>query len=240
MKSLWNLVSFLAVVHLLALVMVLAWLWQSDRLNGARVQTVRELLARTISEVEREEEDREREEQARLAAEEEEARRRNPPVTSATQIQLVSQIEQQADLNLRRMADEQRQLLAQIEEATAALEQARAEFEAEKQAWYAATEAERMRRTDEQFAKAVRLLESIPAKQGKTKIEELVTTGRVEQAVAYLNSMNPRAAAAIMREFKTPPENQLATELLERLRTFGLKVEPREERSDADPDPGAS
>ena len=45
MKTLWNIVSFLAVVHLLALVMFVGWLWKSGRLDGARIDELREMLA---------------------------------------------------------------------------------------------------------------------------------------------------------------------------------------------------
>ena len=52
MKTLWNIVSFLAVVHLLAVVMFVGWLWKSGRLDEARVGELREMLAMTIPEVE--------------------------------------------------------------------------------------------------------------------------------------------------------------------------------------------
>jgi hypothetical protein len=37
MKTLWNIFSFLAVVHLLALTMVIVWLWKSQRLTADRI-----------------------------------------------------------------------------------------------------------------------------------------------------------------------------------------------------------
>jgi hypothetical protein len=70
---------------------------------------------------------------------------------------------------------------------------------------------------------AVRQYEQVPPKQGKRMIMELVVMGQVEQAVAYLDAMNVRAAGKILKEFKTDEEIKLATELLEKLRTFGSK-----------------
>ena len=40
MRFLWNIVSFLAVVHLLALLMFVGWLWRTDRLDSQRVRAV--------------------------------------------------------------------------------------------------------------------------------------------------------------------------------------------------------
>ena len=40
MKTAWNIVSFLAVVHLLALLMFAGWLWQTDRLDGGRITAI--------------------------------------------------------------------------------------------------------------------------------------------------------------------------------------------------------
>ena len=50
MRTLWNVISFLAVVHLLALLIVVGWLWQSGRITKERVQQTRELFALTESE----------------------------------------------------------------------------------------------------------------------------------------------------------------------------------------------
>lgn len=52
--------------------------------------------------------------------------------------------------------------------------------------------------------------------------------GGIDQMVAYLNAMAPRAANKILREFKTPDEVVLATELLEKLRIFGFEAEAAE------------
>ena len=61
----------------------------------------------------------------------------------------------------------------------------------------------------------------------------MVADGQLQQAVAYLDAMKPRAASKILKEFKSPSEIVLATELLEKLRTFGLgTVEPKEPGND--------
>jgi hypothetical protein len=72
----------------------------------------------------------------------------------------------------------------------------------------------------------------------------LIAEGNLQQAVAYLDAMNSRIAAKIIGEFKTAPETELAKDLLEELRTFGVldadSQDSSNERSVASiPDPAA-
>ena len=52
MKTLWNVLAFMAVVNLLAMAGFVGWLWQSQRLSVDRLEQVRELLKLTIPEQE--------------------------------------------------------------------------------------------------------------------------------------------------------------------------------------------
>jgi hypothetical protein len=221
MKSLWNVVSFLAVVHLLALVIIVLWLWQSHRLDGARLADIRQLLSAPVHEA------REGMLQNLRAAEElrlremEELLKGNPPRDSATQIQHAALVAMQEDQARRRLADEKGMMLEQLAIQTAEIDEIRADFERERQAWEAAVRTDRTRQADEQFMQAVKQYEQTTPKQGKRLLQELITQGHIDQAVAYLDAMNPRSASKILKEFKTDDEIRLATELLERLRTLG-------------------
>ena len=151
-------------------------------------------------------------------------------------------MEERAALATRRVAEEQHQLMAQLAARQTELLQAVARFEADKAAWEAAVRDEQQRRVDEQFLKAVRQLESIPPKQAKQVIEELVSGNAMDIAVSYLDAMDARAAKKLLSEFKAPAEIALATQLLERLRTLGTPAEGREtirddQRAAADPEP---
>lgn len=234
MKTAWSAVSFLAVVHLLALLMLIGWLWQTDRLDGRRLEDLRAMFSRTVIE------DRTAAEAAARDAEmlsqlaEEEAMRRDPSRSSAEVIQVVSQTKEEAKQSLRRLQDTREELLAQIADATAKLEAQRAALTADQQNWRQAAETDRQRQAREQLAKSVKLLESLPPKQAKRKIVELIDGGNMPQAVAYLNQMNQRAAGKVLAEFKTDQENKLATELLEQLRTYGLGAGADRDSTDAD------
>ena len=48
-----------------------------------------------------------------------------------------------------------------------------------------------------------------------------------------LNAMKSNVAANILREFESDPDVELATDLLENLRTFGLKAALKEGSADA-------
>ena len=91
--------------------------------------------------------------------------------------------------------------------------------------WETSISEEKERQTKDQFRKAVRLLESAPAKQGKEWILELVKSNREDQAVAYLDAMNPAKSAGLLKAFKGEGEAKVATDLLERLRQLGLESE---------------
>lgn len=222
MKTLWNTLSFLALVNLFALVIVVAWLWQSGRLTPERAQDIRAMLSTTVAQAS-EEADRlaTEAEAARLLAEAE-AMRQHPPADSATQIAQIALVHQQSVDARHRLEDERRMLAQQLDQATAAMEAQAAALRREQSASSDGRATDAQKRGEEQFLRAVRQLEQVPAKQAKKILETLVAEKNTDQAVAYLDAMNPRAAAKVLREFKADGDIPLATELLERLRTRGV------------------
>lgn len=223
MKKLWDIVSFLAVIHLLALLAFAGWLWQSGRLSGDRIETIRSMLAMTIAEEQdqalKDAAEAEKQRLDALAA----ARRENPPMPAAHQIDAINTVREQQQRSLDRLEDEKKLLLAQLDRISRDYDASKASFLAQQRAWYDSVESERKRREDEQFKQTLKLYESIPAKQARDMLLKLVADdGGMEQAVEYFDAMNPRAAAKILREFKSDPQTELAKELLEELRTFGV------------------
>ena len=229
MKSLWSVVSFLAVVHLLALLGFLGWMYGSDRLSLERVRTVRELFAMTMTDEKMQKEEQERETTV------------NPErdssmfqMSSTRQIELMTDVQRQELLATQRMKDESEMHARQFSLLNQKIASEREEFEKERRRWEEATGADRERKTNEQFTQTVIQYESLPAKQGKQVLIELINSGNREQAVAYLDAMKPRATSKILKEFKSPEEIILAAELLEELRIFGLGTGDSQESSNAD------
>ena len=237
MKTVWNILSFLAVVHLLALAMFVAWLWHSDRLDGDRVQQVREMFSMTIPNARIAVKQAQVRTEAELEQRRDQAFGEDPPFSSAAAIEIGSQVTRHTDQEIRRLEDSKKRQLAQLAEAQRVSEEREAESKARVEAWEKAVAADKKRQEDEQFAKAVKLLESQQPKQGKMIIVELVGTGKMDQAVAYINAMDDRKRGKLLGAFKTPVEQKLATELLEQLRTFGQPADGPDDASNADTAP---
>ena len=221
MKTLWNIVSFLAVVHLLALAMFLAWLWTSERLDGRRIHQLREMLAMTIPQADAvaagEAQDAALLQQQRATA----VLRQNPGLPSAERVRNIPSARQTQPRASRRLEALKPHLPPPPAPAGGPRLDAPAATHTHRLAACRGLADEQQRMRGTQFTKAVKLLESLQPKQAKQQIIELVMTGKKDEAVAYLDAMNQRAAGKILGEFKTVPENALATELLELIRTLG-------------------
>jgi hypothetical protein len=228
MRKLWNIVSFMAVVNLLALALFGGWLWQSGRIDRGRVWEIRSLLASTLAEEAAAATEAEAE-AARIAAEE--ADRDNaarPPLPSADVVRQVHRIEDRADLAMRRLQDERDQLLARHRQRAAELDAREAQLDADREALQSMGGGDLVARADAQFRKAVVFYETAKPKLAKERLLNLYRDGEVQRVVSYLDAMNARAAKKILDEFKSEEDNRLATELLEQLRTYGLDTEVTE------------
>lgn len=220
-----KLIMVLALANLFAVVGFVGWLFGSGRVNGERLTRVREIFSPTIAD---EAKVRAEEEQkaAEVATKEEERRKLlETPMPRTEQIVSSERFEERAVLAVRGLQDEQRRLLDDLsarERGVTGREEALAKRQSE---WEKSIQDEKERQTKEQFRKAVRLLEAAPPKQGRDWILELVKSGREEQAVSYLDAMNPAKSAALLKAFKGEGEAKVATDLLERLRKLGLESE---------------
>ena len=221
MKTLWNIVSFLAVVHLLALVMFVAWLWRTDRLDGRRIHRLREMLVMTIPEADavaaREARDAALLEKQRATA----VLRQNPGLPSAERVRNITSTRQADQRSSRRADDVKAQLSRQLAQDGAQIQEQRLALETDRRTLDGGVADGQQRWRGIQFTKVVKLLESQTPKQAKNYVIELVRTGEKDQAVAYLDAMNGRARGKVFGEFKTDAETALATELLELIRTLG-------------------
>jgi hypothetical protein len=225
MRKLWNTVSFIAVVNLVAIVMFGGWLWRSDRLDVDRIRAVRDMIATTISadaaaaaEVEAADEQKEQAaSEAALVA--------DPALPSGAQIRQASLREERSAQALRRVQDSAGQRLDELQRRADRLDAREEALLARQAAWEEALALQADEDVESQFQKTVALYEALAGPQAKRMLVELVAVGQVDQAVAYLDAMNRRAAAKTLKSLKTGEENKLATDLLERLRTLGIDTE---------------
>ena len=240
MKMLWNGLSFLAVINLLAILLFVGWLYQTGRLSDERIQEIRETLATTVAEETQLEQTAAEQAEAEASAALAKARDENPLPASADKVDDL-QREIQAERNRsRRAAAEMEEFQKQLTRAQQMLATERAAFEDERNKWQNQTQATSSDAEKMQFERVVKLLEQLPAKQSKAMLVEMITAGETEEAVAYLNAMKPYNASEVLKNFKGPGEVALAAELLQRLKALGSVAESESPMTDdtATPNPG--
>ena len=233
MKKLWSIFSYLAIIHFLAFLMFVGWLWLSDRLDRDRIVQTRALFSLTIPQGKLAAKQADIDDQQKGDELNELAMRDNPPFSSQASLAINRAHKTHSDQAARNLIETRKNSMEMINIERELLGKDKAEFAQMKAAWDRDTAAEKKRKTDEQFAQTVEIYESLGPKQSKQMLTNLVTDGNIDQAIAYLDAMNPRNAAKILKAFKTPEEMILATQLQEKLRVFGTGVEDSETLTNA-------
>ncbi|MEQ9616917.1 MAG: hypothetical protein RLN60_02660 [Phycisphaerales bacterium] len=230
-KSLWLIISTLAVANIMAFIGIASWLGATDRLSSSRLEEVRSIFAQTVSE----EKKAEQEEIAKAnnvpLEERVAAGKGNPPVPSMTRNELIHEQDEMALQRLARSQREQEDLLRIVDEKERKLAQREAEFEAAKRAWTEMRARLTAEELTEQFQKTVKNYEAQKAEVARDMLNTLIEEGDMGQAVAYLNSMKPRSTAKVIDSF-AQQDPALAADLLERLRTFGIETPDQEQVAD--------
>ncbi|MFG0274571.1 MAG: hypothetical protein ACF8QF_05905 [Phycisphaerales bacterium] len=221
MRSIWTVITTVALANLLAVVAFVGWLASSDRLNQDRLESIRALLSETV-EAEQTRLDEEAREQERLEAEAEAARRAAlPPLTAGDRLLLAEESEEAVRQRLERMRREMEDLQRTIRAEANRLDDRTDSFEAEKAAFEQMRDRIAAIEGDEQFKKTVTLLEGLPPARASEMLMEIIAQGAPEQATAYLNAMQSRNASKVLASIEDPA---LAADLLERLRVYGLEA----------------
>jgi glutaredoxin 2 len=116
----------------------------------------------------------------------------------------------QLDRRQRELADLQRQ----VDLANQKLAQDRQAFEQQQQALVAREQEASKLETDKGFQDTLALYTAMPSK----KVKEIFLTLSEDTVEQYLDAMEPRTAAKIIKEFKTPSETAFIQRVLERMR----------------------
>ncbi|MFM9996044.1 MAG: hypothetical protein ACKVU4_09600 [Phycisphaerales bacterium] len=224
MKSLWTILTVVAMANLLMLLGMVGWLASSDRLDMGRLRAIRQVLAPTRAQ------DRAEEVAANLKAEEsardaaQAAKVGIAPVTTAERLGIKleeSEMDVQRKERARKEIDDLRRGLLLERER---LDRDAAAFRTEQAAF--AQERQRIKALDgdTQFLKTLTTIEQLKPDKAKIALQQLLDAGQVDQVVAYLDRMQDRTRTKVIDEFlKGDPK--VAADLLERVRTRG--VEPR-------------
>ncbi len=223
MRSIWIIISTLAIAHLLALLGFVGWLGSTDRLSRDRVGRLRTLFTSTIAQDRAEFSEQDRKDQEARAAEQERARDAIPPGAAEQKLAAASQQEQVADLQGRRFMRDTANLINTLTKDREALDRDRAAFALEVEAFKRMRQRIAAEEGSEQFQKAVALYQSLKPDQARSMFASLITQGQTEQVVAYLNALPARNSSKILAAFQAN-DPALAADLLERLRKRGMEV----------------
>ncbi len=240
MRRLFSVLSVLAIAHLLGLLGVVAWLAATERLNGERIESIREILHRPIPQEEAARRKASQEQQTGpppQGVEAEPPPPRTPPLPAEHLVGLRLELRQSDEFRAQRMAREAHDLARTLLLERRRLDQERAAFEAERAAFERKLGEIAALEGDEQFKAALSVLRQVKPAEAKQMLQQIIDgagapspageapeLSGIERAVAYLDALGSMERGEIMSQFvKDSPE--LAAELLERLRTFGLMAD---------------
>ncbi|CAN5705732.1 hypothetical protein BH11PLA1_BH11PLA1_08980 [soil metagenome] len=222
MKTIWTIISILAVANLIGLLGFAAWLKSTDRLDGARVERVRAMLATPIAEEAGLIAQAGQEAAERSKKVEDAARHIGPAQTAAEALAAQREREEVENAAVRRAREEMKQLQATLEKQRMELQNERAALDALR-ARLEAKEAEVSKVAGtRQFRAALATLQAQKAPAARQVLQALIGDGKREEAVGYLAAMEEGPRAKVMGEFIKSDE-RLASQLLEELRTRGIR-----------------
>jgi len=228
MKTLWQVISLLAVVHILGLAGFVGFLAGTDRINAERVELVRDTFMLTVAEDQAEEE-----ELAAVAADAESTDERvatasdidDPAPVSVAERLAQERAQNEATLRqIERTRKEVEDLRRNLKLAQERVQKQHDQLMAEKKAVEEKLTQIEQRLNDEGFKKAVQLYEALPAKQTKQMFVKLIGEGQIEQVVMYMEAMESRKAGGVMKEFKSEADLAMAVDIAERLRARGTHL----------------
>ena len=236
MKRLVTAFAALAVVNLLGILGAVGWLAATQRLRGARVDAIRAILHEPVPvEAAR----LEAEQQAAVAEQPvvEEPLPETPPLGAEQLVSMRQEIGQAAEFRLQKMDRESATLSLTTKIELQRLDDQRAKFVRERDAFNAMRDQIAAVKGDEQFQAALSVLTTVKPDKAKAMLQEIIdgragevgladTAGMtgLDRAVAYLDEMDEMVRGKVMAEF-VDDSPTLAAELLERLRTFGLMAD---------------
>lgn len=239
MKTIWSIVTILALANMMAFVGFVGWLGGTGRLSPERFREIRSILAPTVAEAAAAQAEVDAAEAADAEAAAEAERTANPPLTPTAVLarrEVALDASAQAVQRIRQEVSERQ---AELQRQVDALATARAEFEAERTAWEDEREATAARASDEQFTKLVGLFGALKPKDATALLKEMEAVGEREEVVRLLDALPTRTTAKIIAELKTPEDRTLASALLGRLRDLGRELPgietPVEPSADVDP-----
>ncbi|MEM1329317.1 MAG: hypothetical protein AAGG07_02020 [Planctomycetota bacterium] len=232
MRALWNALALVAIANLLGLGGLVGWLVMSGRLDEGRVEEIRAMLAETVAEEAAREAEEQAEQQERQQAEAELAAQVGEALPVASREVLEQRMEavrldrQRAERLRREVEDLKRTLTRE----RLAIDRDRDQLRRDQRSFDELRRKIEEVEGSEQFRNTLGVLKGLKATQSKTLLQTELDRSDADgsredgmiRVTAYLDALPDRNRAKIMSEF-VKDDPMLAAELLERLRTKGLK-----------------
>lgn len=211
-------------INALALAGFVGWLHWSGRLNRDRVDRVVSTFKPTVEQEKKQQLEKEEKEAAEAKSKAELARMAKVsagPLTLEDRIRSEAQSEDVAVQRLERLQRETADLRRQLEMAKQLVGTQKAELDAQKKAFAETVQRDEKLKADQSFQQTVEMYEQLKSTQVKEIFQNLLKQGKQAEVLDYIAAMQQRKAASVLKEFKTPQEIQVATDLMRRLRERG-------------------
>ena len=213
MKKLWNVFVLTLAVNFLAVVVAVAHLYNDGRLDRRRIDGIRALLyppPATQPAASQPADDRTPEPVLKLG----ELLEQKSGLTASEQLTFLQQTFDARMAELDRRQRELADLQRQVDLANGALATDRASLEAEKKRVAEREQLAARLAGDKGFQDSLKLYQSMPARQ----VKQAFMTMDDETVRRYLQAMEPRGAAKIVKEFKAPDEMQRIQRVIDQMR----------------------
>lgn len=224
MKSLLAAFIILILIHLILAVGFVGWLQASNRIDGERVQAVVEMFKPTLAEVDQLKAEAEKAEAEAQAARDQLMRLESVakgPQTLEDRLTMNFEADEFDLHRLERLNAETEAIRRRLDQDKQLIAKELAELQARQEAFDELVERRTASMRDEDFNRAVKTLEQIPANQAKGMIQQYIAAGKMNDAVDYLAAMQLRKSAGILKAFKSEEEIPQAALILEELRNRG-------------------
>jgi flagellar basal body-associated protein FliL len=225
MKSIWIIISTLAIINLLGIAGFVGWLVSSDRLDQDRIDRLREVLSEPIAMEKARLAEQAAKDEAKAKEDAEAARRSGTPESAGEAIRRHRDELEAKEALVARLRQEVAQLQAQLATQRTKVDTDRAALDERTKALADREMELNSSLQSEQFKSALSTLEAQKPPAAKQVLQTLIDDQRKDQAVSYLAAMGERARTRIIAEFIKGDE-KLAADLLERLRTRGVDAGP--------------
>lgn len=233
-RSLKLIVAIMSVLNVIAVVGAAGWLAASGRVSVERARAAMEIFKKTIAQEQAEAEAEVQEAAAAAVEAVETGRVGKTPLPADGRLAVIDELEQIALIRSEGLTADATQLVETIGRERAALEADIRAFQREREAFLTMRREIEAQEGAEQFAKAVKMYDSLKPEEAASMLQALLDSGESLQAVAYLNAMSPRASTRVVQTLQER-DPKLASDLVESLRTFGMVAESAEAPTD---DPG--